>query len=459
MPLTLTITSYQRLSPAQEVTKRVDQGSITIGRGSGNDWVLPDPEQVLSKKHCTIEYRDNGYFLTDTSTNGIFINQSPQRVGRGQSIKLNDGDELTLGEYEILVSITPAPGHDGRAMSTGQTDRYAPPLSTDFSQPHARSELPFDDPFADLAAPAKSTPSTLDILIPEDSDLLKVDWAKPSIPEPASEPDNLPAERVFFQPPEPVRVAPAAPSEDVLPSNWDMEPVEPIATAMPSTAPVAIPKPEPKAHPVQAPANPPPPLPSTTGRERAILAAFLAGAGLPPVPIADEDILPLMTNLGEIFRETVQGLMQVLIARSRIKSEFRLAQTTLQPAANNPLKFSLSVDDAMINLLTKQGPAYLSAVQALREAFNDIKAHQLAVMTGTQAALSHLLRRFDPQILEARLGNHSMLDSLLPSNRKARYWNLFNALYAEIAKEAEDDFQELFGREFARAYEEQVRKL
>ncbi|MNN93323.1 hypothetical protein D3C81_2117460 [compost metagenome] len=43
--------------------------------------------------------------------------------------------------------------------------------------------------------------------------------------------------------------------------------------------------------------------------------------------------------------------------------------------------------------------------------------------------------------------------------RQAKYWELFTELYASISREAEDDFQDLFGREFSRAYEEQIGKL
>jgi len=78
------------------------------------------------------------------------------------------------------------------------------------------------------------------------------------------------------------------------------------------------------------------------------------------------------------------------------------------------------------------------------------------MMAGMQAALGHLFRRFDPATLEARFGSGG---GLLPGSRKARYWEQFSALYQEIAREAEDDFQELFGREFVRAYEEQIARL
>ena len=46
---------------------------------------------------------------------------------------------------------------------------------------------------------------------------------------------------------------------------------------------------------------------------------------------------------------------------------------------------------------------------------------------------------------------------LSPANRKAKYWDLFTTEYRTISPEAEDDFNELFGDEFARAYEEHLR--
>ena len=44
-------------------------------------------------------------------------------------------------------------------------------------------------------------------------------------------------------------------------------------------------------------------------------------------------------------------------------------------------------------------------------------------------------------------------------NRKAKLWNLFEDLYGDISKEAEEDFHALFGKEFVRAYEAQIEKL
>jgi FHA domain-containing protein len=76
-----------------------------------------------------------------------------------------------------------------------------------------------------------------------------------------------------------------------------------------------------------------------------------------------------------------------------------------------------------------------------------------------RAALEGLLARFDPSALESHLSQKSVLGSLLPNARKAQLWGVFQQEYAQIAKEASDDFQQLFGREFLRAYEDQIDQL
>jgi FHA domain-containing protein len=80
-------------------------------------------------------------------------------------------------------------------------------------------------------------------------------------------------------------------------------------------------------------------------------------------------------------------------------------------------------------------------------------------MAGMRAALEGVLARFDPSHLEGRLTRKSVLGSLVPGTRRARLWELYEQLFREISKEAQDDFQTLFGTEFLRAYEAQIDKL
>jgi len=154
-----------------------------------------------------------------------------------------------------------------------------------------------------------------------------------------------------------------------------------------------------------------------------------------------------------------EGLIQTLGGRTHIKSEFRLDQTMIRPAENNPFKFSTSKTRTLLQLLSKSDPAYKSGVKAISEGFDDVNAHQMAVIAGMEAALQDILARFNPKSLEKRIVSDSILDNILPGGKKAKYWDIFKILFDEIAGEAEDNFQQLFGREFSRAYEEQLSRL
>jgi len=75
-----------------------------------------------------------------------------------------------------------------------------------------------------------------------------------------------------------------------------------------------------------------------------------------------------------------------------------------------------------------------------------------------RSALALILARFDPHELEQRLSDNSMVNSLIPTTRKAKLWDMFGQLYGDISKEAESDFHALFGEEFLRAYQAHVGK-
>jgi FHA domain-containing protein len=64
-----------------------------------------------------------------------------------------------------------------------------------------------------------------------------------------------------------------------------------------------------------------------------------------------------------------------------------------------------------------------------------------------------------PAVLEGKLTKKSVIGGLLPGSRKARLWEVFQDLYGEISAEASDDFHELFGKEFLRAYESHIEQL
>src|ERR1700704_5537070 len=77
----------------------------SIGRGTDNEWILPDPERYLSGKHARIDFRAGTYVLVDTSSNGTYVNGAQVPLGKYHDYLLRDGDYIRLGEYELLVSI------------------------------------------------------------------------------------------------------------------------------------------------------------------------------------------------------------------------------------------------------------------------------------------------------------------------------------------------------------------
>jgi type VI secretion system protein len=188
-----------------------------------------------------------------------------------------------------------------------------------------------------------------------------------------------------------------------------------------------------------------------------MLAALLRGAGVPDLRLSGDPVAS-MEAAGAVFRAMVEGLREVLMSRAAIKGELRVEQTMLRSRDNNALKFSVTVEEAVAALLLPSRPGYKAPLAAVQEAARDIQSHEMAVMAGVQTALIGLLKRFDPATLEARL-SPGRLDSFLPGARKARIWELFCDTYKDIAREAEDDFQSVFGREFAKAYDAQMKKL
>ena len=70
-----------------------------------------------------------------------------------------------------------------------------------------------------------------------------------------------------------------------------------------------------------------------------------------------------------------------------------------------------------------------------------------------------MLARFSPTDLEAKLVGRTMLDTVLPMNRKAKLWELYLQHYEGIRDEAQEDFHALFGKAFLAAYEQQLERL
>ena len=234
--------------------------------------------------------------------------------------------------------------------------------------------------------------------------------------------------------------------------------------AKPETMPKPRTEPVPPAPLPSAPAPVGPPSQPVTAApsgplEQQLLRAFLQGAGIAQLQSAKSLTPETMEAIGKLLREAVQGTLDLLRARGLTKSEMRADVTMIMAQDNNPLKFSPTVEAALTHLLTPQMHGFLPPVRAMKEAYDDLRAHQLGFLAGMRAALDEVLARFSPQELAKRLTAQSRLDDLLPMNRKAKLWDLFLERYTTISGEAREDFNTAFGKAFRRAYEAQVKQL
>jgi type VI secretion system protein ImpI len=78
------------------------------------------------------------------------------------------------------------------------------------------------------------------------------------------------------------------------------------------------------------------------------------------------------------------------------------------------------------------------------------------MLAGMRVAFESMLAEFDPERMQEDFDRQAG-KGLVPA--RLRYWDLFREKRREMVKDPEAAFRELFGEEFARAYEEQLRQL
>jgi type VI secretion system FHA domain protein len=182
------------------------------------------------------------------------------------------------------------------------------------------------------------------------------------------------------------------------------------------------------------------------------LEAFFRGTGLQPRRVDERQAAEVLHRLGQVMREVVLGFNLNLHVRSEQKQALRVPTTTIQPQNNNPLKFSASVEEAINNLLFRDSPEYLSAVDAVRETFADIKQHQEHVLAAVRAAVDAYVAKLDPEELENKVSNGNPRGIMHAAN-KLKYWDLFKDLYLVVTSHQPGTLPPQFLEELSRAYE------
>jgi type VI secretion system protein ImpI len=474
MPLTLEVVGRKAAQMGAGARKVFQEGG-TIGRLRDNDWVFPD--QYISGRHARISFVDGRYLIEDTSTNGVFVNSLENRIPRGEPYPLQHGDTLYVDDYEVRVSLQG--DFDSAEPPAGFVPRDAAPRWSD-SIPMGDDSDGAEDvdpmrllgleaalahrqgPRADALAgasplsqhyrpPAPLSPSPFS---PEAS----CGDSAPEDYDPFAADDSSP----FRDPPQPAarlhQAKPAPPRPEIrdVPARMVVQgggtqsgggpgggaPVRARVTVRASAVPI-------KSPPSAARPNARP----DTGTLD--FAALLAAAGIESARISPQT----SQQFGKIIRVVVSGLMEVLQARGKIKDEFRLRLTTFKHKDNNPLKFSANVEDALHNILVKRNAAYLGPAEAFEDAFQDVRNHQMAMLAGMRVAFDSMLAEFAPERLKKDFDEQIKTRSFLSASARSQYWELYCNRFRETVKDADSSFRNLFGDEFAKAYEDQLARL
>ncbi|MFG5384652.1 type VI secretion system-associated FHA domain protein TagH [Yoonia sp. R2-816] len=410
MTLTLRIENYDSLPDGGPTSATVTGAGMSAGRSAAMDWTLPDPQKHISGHHFDISYRDGAYWLTDVSTNGVFLDGQRHRIEGAYQLK--QGDRFQVGNYFIVVDLGA-----GIAAAPPPPQAMTPAPQFEDSDPWAVSSTP--------AAPVDVSPRP-DPRAFEDfaSDFI----VNPVAPQPAPAPEPSPSAPVPAAAPSPFGASDSPFGDSPIP-------------AAPSPMPGPTPQQPQAATPSPTPAPPP-------DNGAAILKAFCEGAGLPPPPPGSTaDGEALARELGQTMRTAAAELMALLQDRAAAKKFTRGGDRTMMGAANNnPLKFLPDPTQALEVMFVQPREGFMTGGEGMTSALNDVKTHQMAVFAAIQPALIKLLADLAPEAIEESTGG-----GLLAGGRRKAWEEYVKRWDAKVANH-ENGMLDVFLQHFAESY-------
>jgi type VI secretion system protein len=407
----------------------------TIGRANDNDWVLPDPSRVVSGHHCEIEYRSGSYWLRDTSTNGVYVNDGDDPVSVTGPLILRDGDRLRIGDYELIVSI------DSRID-------FLPAVEEELSaarhlDQHIGADLDVDSLLRPRTADESGSfqpRSAFGMTVPMGQRPVR----KPA-PEPAPEAEPEPPASTGM----PVRETRASPPPAAPPAASDAPPAWALRTRAISRQELAdaVARRQSRMEARQQ-SQPFHQQAATWADLRSALQAFCRGAGIDPSALSAEaqSMLPLLA--GQLLREAVVGLNDLGQTRAR----FVPPAASGAPGGSNPLRTSSSVEQALTRLFESHGRLYGGPVDALRDVLQEAKDHEAAVHAGIAAGIAALLGQLSPTNVADQFEQGRARTIAPGQDPRPRYWEHYAEFYRVVTQNAGEGLPRAFTEAFERAY-------
>lgn len=404
----------------QTVTLRPGGEAVVVGRDPEAAVYLPDTERLISRRHLSIEWAEDGAKVMVLSGNGINTDQGD--YFSGDVVVLRDGESARVGSFSLIVSAVQASADLDATSFAGMGTRPIPAGPDTRSAPPVKGEA---DPWAELLN----------------------EWAPGAKGAPSG------------------GASPAGPTDATMPEPFDLD--DPFASS--TSWRMVSPSPQPDPFTLSGSLQPGPlealareQAGSGTGSgapspEKFALQSLCRGLGVePPTVLTSFD----WERLGVAMRHVVQCLSDHLATRTESKQTMKVEDRTMIGSKDvNPLKSGMPLKEMLQYLLfMPEGAAgFVPPNRALQEAANEARTHESAVRAAARGLAEGALKEFEPtrlrsQLLKGKLSIASVVDN-------ARLWELYASHYEKQDERPNAWADQLFNRYYMAAYLRETDKL
>jgi type VI secretion system FHA domain protein len=419
-----------------------------LGRDPNCDFVLPDQQQHVSKHHVRIDFKENQYTLTDTSTNGTRVNTTT--LPNGETCILKTGDEIQIGNYKIRTAIQQEAANV--QQSEPQAERPKPIAMAETSQ------TGMQDYIDNLVA-------QYDVVDKEGSDILGTVGSLDSRNRSA----NI-ASRVSLH------SASASQSESAIStieqfdidayikedsldnttgfmaqnlginkSGCDYKQKHIMMARTELAHEPSLKKSIDKSLQEKFEDNLRVETDEKLFSDDAAVTLLLNALGLKSIQLPQSEYRNFIANLSKVLNSAVDSLIILLRDRSVIKNQLSSSATTFKKSENNPIKLSASVAEVLNKMLIDSNERYLNIDDSFNQSIEDLRKHQTALVAAARRSFDVLMKQFDPKYIDLQLKKTAKHPKL-----KRNAWKRKD--YVGYYSYIEERLQDIFDQAFRDAY-------
>ncbi|WP_127959557.1 type VI secretion system-associated FHA domain protein TagH [Serratia microhaemolytica] len=421
--LSLRVINSEKLASGKQASSLFDTQGGVVGSDDSHHWSIQDQHGKISPSQFAVEWRD-GAFCLRVLNGQVSINQSTLTVRSG-SVRIQQGDEITLGELRIKSHI----GRAGSDMSDpllvspeSLVSSYSNPLESmiDTAAVKTRSYAP---QYGQQAETVANSFSNDPLRVLETESLTTRDpFASASGLEQALQQDRY-SNPLFSSPF----------SDDGQGRIMDQEFMElPQISSLLSGHHQA-------GH-------------DDISQRHVAITPLMRGLGAQLPLVNSQEANDFLEEIGKTLKAAIVGLLALQ------RSQNGLRDKHLRPIEDNPLRLNMDYDTTLRLLFADQkSPVHLSAPASVAESLHNLRLHYQANQQAITKALDTMLDAFSPDRLMTRFTQY-----LRSHDRQERdpawAWEMYKNYYQELSSSRQQGFEKLFGEVYEQAYDQALRQ-